>query len=112
MFGRFLRSIFGNDSTQLGLLDSLQRWLATIEYLNISSRLMVGEEVQYLKDGFLRQLLMIVVLKSGGGCKFLRSCRTVAHNVVGNNDDEDKVIIIIIMGRKRKHVDEMVAIIE
>jgi hypothetical protein len=63
MFGRFRRSIFGNDSTQFGLLDSLQRWLATIVCLNISSRSIIGDELQYLRDGFLRQLLKIVVLK-------------------------------------------------
>lgn len=105
MFGRFLRSTLGNVSTQLGFLDSLQRWLATIVYLNISSRLTMGEKLQYLRDGFLRQLFIIVVLKSGGWCKFLRSSSTVAQNVMGNDDR-------IIMGRKRMVVADMVAMNE
>jgi len=63
----------------------------------------MGEEVQYLREGFLRQLLKIVVLKSGGLCKFLRSSRTVAHNVVLGHNKDDKII-----GTKRKQVDEMV----
>jgi len=48
------------------LFDSLQRWLATIVNLNISSKSMIGEEVQYLRDGLLRQLERIVELKPGG----------------------------------------------
>jgi hypothetical protein len=104
MFGRFRRSIFGKDSTQFGLLDSLQRWLATIVCLNISSRSIIGDELQYLRDGFLRQLLKIVVLKSDGLCKFLRSSRTVAHNVfMGHNDDK-----IMIIGIKMNQVGEIV----
>jgi predicted HAD superfamily hydrolase len=86
------------------LLDSLQRWLATIVCLNISSRSIIGDELQYLRDGFLIQLLKIVVLKSGGLCKFLRSSRTVAHNVfMGHNDDK-----IMIIGIKMNQVGEIV----
>jgi hypothetical protein len=71
--------------------------------LNISSRSIIGDELQYLRDGFLRQLLKIVVLKSDGFCKCLRSSRTVAQNVVmGHNDDK------IIIGIKMKQVGEMV----
>lgn len=39
--------------------------------------------LQYLREGLLRQLFVIVELKFGGGCRLLRSSTTVAVNVVG-----------------------------
>ena len=38
--------------------------------------------MQYLRDGSLRQLVVIVELKSGGGLRFLRSSMTDAESVV------------------------------
>ena len=52
MFGRLRRSILGNESTQFGFLDSLQRRLATMVDLKISSRSIGVVVLQYLRDGF------------------------------------------------------------
>ena len=84
IFGRLRRSILGNDSMQFGFLDSLQRWLATMVNLKISARSRGEEKLQYLKDGLWRQLVIIVELKSGGGCKLLRSSTTDAENITGD----------------------------
>ena len=63
----------------------------------------MGLELQYLREGFLRHLEKIVVLKSGGWCKFLRSSSTDAHSVMGHNDK--------IMGRNKYQVEEIVTMI-
>lgn len=81
ILGRLRRSILGKDSTQLAFLDSLHRWLATMVDLKISFKSIGDEELQYLRDGLWMQLFMIVELKSGGGCKLLRSSTTVAESV-------------------------------
>lgn len=87
MFGRLRRSTLGNDSMQFEFLDSLQRWLATMVDLKISSR-SIGEEVlQYLRDGFWRQFFMIVELKSWGGFKRLRSSITDADRVAETENE-------------------------
>lgn len=49
--------------------------------LKISFKSIGDEELQYLRDGLWMQLFMIVELKSGGGCKLLRSSTTVAESV-------------------------------
>lgn len=38
----------------------------------------IGDEPQYLREGFFKQFETMVVLKSEGGCKFARSSMTVA----------------------------------
>lgn len=47
--------------------------------LKILTRLVV--ELQYRREGLWRQLLVMVVLKSGGGCRLFRSSTTVAVSV-------------------------------
>lgn len=54
--------------------------------LKISLR---SEELQYLKEGLWMQLVLIVVSKSGGGFKLLRSSTTDAECIV-----RDKVNIM------------------
>ena len=44
----------------------------------------MGEELQYLNEGFLRQLVIMVELKSGGGFRFLRSSITDEEKVKAN----------------------------
>lgn len=66
--------------------------------LKISLR---SEELQYLKDGLWTQLFLIVVLKSGGGFKLLRSSTTDAECIA-----RDKVNI---MEKNRRRVSEMEA---
>ena len=53
----------------------LHKWLATMVDLKISSR-SKGVALQYLSEGLLMQLFVIVALKSGGGFKLLRSSMT------------------------------------
>lgn len=62
----------------------------------------MGLELQYLREGFLRHLEKIVVLKSGGWCKFLRSSSTVPHSVMRHNDK--------IIGRNKYQVEEIAMI--
>lgn len=66
--------------------------------LKISLR---SEELQYLKEGLWMQLVLIVVSKSGGGFKLLRSSTTDAECMV-----RDKVNI---MDKNRRRVSEMEA---
>lgn len=49
--------------------------------LKISSK-SIGEELQYLRDGVLKQLVWMVELKSGGGVKFFRSSITDGESVI------------------------------
>lgn len=65
--------------------------------LKISLR---SEELQYLKEGLWMQLVLIVVSKSGGGFKLLRSSTTDAECIV-----RDKVNIM----DKNRRVSEMEA---
>lgn len=51
--------------------------------LKISMRSKGEEELQYLREGLLRQLLLMVELKSEGGCKLLRSSTTEAERIRG-----------------------------
>lgn len=51
-------------------------------------RRLKGVELQYLREGLLRQLFVSVELKSEGGCRLSRSSTTVAANVEGNEIDE------------------------
>ncbi|KDP34845.1 hypothetical protein JCGZ_09133 [Jatropha curcas] len=67
--------------------------------LKIPSKSKGEEELQYLRSGLWRQLLDIVVLKSGGGFKFARSSTTVAAR------DAETVI-------KRRLITEMEAMDE
>jgi hypothetical protein len=67
--------------------------------LKISLRA-AGEELQYLKEGLRRQLVVIVELKSGGGCKLARSSTT---------DDAEKVDVIM---EKKKKMQRIVAEME
>jgi len=65
--------------------------------LKISLR---SEELQYLKDGLWMQLFLMVVLKSGGGFKLLRSSTTDAECIA-----RDKANIM----EKNRRVSEMEA---
>lgn len=65
--------------------------------LKISLR---SEELQYLKEGLWMQLVLIVVSKSGGSFKLLRSSTTDAECIV-----RDKVNIM----DKNRRVSEMEA---
>lgn len=79
------RSILGKDSTQLGLLETLHKWDATMVNLKIWGR-SKGVELQYLREGFLMQLFVMVALKSWGGCSLSRSSITVAENITGSDE--------------------------
>lgn len=78
---------------QLGFFDSLQKWLATMVNLKISGRNNGVKLMQYLREGLVLQLFKTVVLKSGGGCKLLRSSMTEAERVRRGQEGEDEEAI-------------------